>query len=310
MRLFDLHCDTPTRLLSEKQALLENSCHISLSKARYLDKYAQVSAVWTDNSLSDEEGYTRFFEVLENFRSELAKNSDEAVIVDSYDKAKEALDNLLFPFIISVEDARILAGDLSRLDILRTNGVRILTLNWSGLTCIGGAHNTSVGLTDFGKSVVNRCFDIGIIPDISHCSFKGAEDALALACERRMPVIASHSDSYSVTTHSRNLRDDHFRAVSSLGGLVGISLCPSHLSSSNSASLSDIMKHIEHYLSIGGESTIVLGCDLDGTDLPHGFDSISDIYKIADEMQRLNYSTELTDRILFRNAFDFFGRNL
>ena len=70
------------------------------------------------------------------------------------------------------------------------------------------------------------------------------------------------------------------------------------------------MRHIEHYLSLGGANCLTIGADLDGTDLPNGFNSIADICKIAEEMQKLNYSNELIDKILFYNAHDFFTKNI
>ena len=131
-----------------------------------------------------------------------------------------------------------------------------------------------------------------------------------LAKQAQKPIIATHSDSYSVNPHTRNLKDEYFIDIARISGLVGINLCPSHLSSNDSADLSDIMKHIEHYLSLGGEDIIAMGGDLDGTNLPDGFATISDIYKIVNEMQRLNYSTELTEKLMYRNAFEFFKNNL
>lgn len=308
MRLFDLHCDTATRLLSEKQGLCNNTFHISLKRAEYLTQYAQVMAVWTDSRLSDSEGYARFFEVLENLRQEISANESKVCLADTFDDVIGGVNGGLIPLILAVEDARILENDIQRLDTLKACGVKILTLNWYGDTCIGGAHNTHHGLTDFGKRVLERCFDIGIIPDISHCSFKGAQEVLDMAALRSAPVIASHSDSFSVNPHTRNLRDEHFICITHLGGLVGLNLCPDHLSSNGDADISSIMKHAEHYLSLGGENVLAIGADLDGTDLPTDFFGIEDMYKIANEMQRLNYSTELTDKILFKNAFDFFGR--
>ncbi len=308
MRLFDLHCDTATRLLAEKQRLSDNSLHISLKRAEYLTSYAQVMAVWTDSRLSDGEGYTRFFEVLENLKREINTNKGKICLADTFDDIKSGVDNELFPIILAVEDARILENDIKRLDTLKACGVKILTLNWYGDTCIGGAHNTHHGLTDFGAQVVERCFNTGIIPDISHCSFEGADEVLDMAVLRSMPVIASHSDSFSVNPHSRNLTDEHFICINRLGGLVGLNLCPDHLSSGKGADISSIMKHTEHYLSLGGENVLAVGGDFDGTNLPRGFGGIEDMYKLANEMQRLNYSTELTDKILFGNAFDFFGR--
>jgi membrane dipeptidase len=61
---------------------------------------------------------------------------------------------------------------------------------------------------------------------------------------------------------------------------------------------------------LGGENTLAMGCDLDGTDLPQGFSGIEDIHKIYDELLRLNYSDELINKIMYKNAFEFFKRNI
>ena len=310
MKLFDLHCDTATRLLAEKQPLYDNSLHISIKRAEYLEKYAQVMAIWTNYKLTDEEGYYKFFEVLSNLENEVEINRGRVALVKNDSELSSSLKNSKASFIISVEDARILSNDLNRLDVLYAHGVRALTLNWYGETCIGGAHDTNVGLSKFGIEVVKKCFDLGIVPDISHSSFKGAFAALELAEEYKKPIIASHSDSYTINSHTRNLSDGQFRRIIDLNGLVGINLCPSHLSSDEKADINDVMHHMEHYLSLGGENVLSMGGDLDGTDLPCGFSGIEHIYKIADEMQRLNYSTELVENIMFNNAYKFFTKHL
>lgn len=309
MRLFDLHCDTATRLLDKGGGLYDNSLHISLKGAEYLESYAQVMAVWTPYKLSDGEGYARFFEVAENLRREVEKNDKISGLASNFSEADTLLAQGKRALILAVEDARILENDISRLDELYRNGVRLITLNWYGNTCIGGAHNTKNGLTDFGREVIKKCFELGIVPDVSHCSFAGAEQTLFLACEQGKPIVATHSDSYSVNPHTRNLLDEHFMQISRIGGLVGINLCPEHLRADTKANICDVMRHIEHYLSLGGQDSLAMGCDLDGTDLPDGFSGIGDIYKIADEMQRLNYSSELIDKIMFKNTYNFFKNN-
>ena len=310
MKLFDLHCDTATRLLNEKQGLYENYFHVSISKSKYLENYAQLMAIWSHYKLSDSEAYSTFFKMVENLEKEVEINKDFVGLAKSSNDISLLLSQGKSPLILAVEDARILENDISRLDILHRLGVRALTLNWAGITCIGGAHDTSVGLTDFGTDVVKKCFEIGIIPDISHSSFEGASMALDLAEQHQKPIIASHSDSYSVNAHTRNLRDEDFLRIKNLGGLVGINLCTSHLSSKENVDINDIMKHIEHYLSLGGENCIAMGCDLDGTDLPTGFSGVSDIYKIAEEMKKQNYCDSLINKILFENAHNFFIKNI
>ena len=309
MKYFDLHCDTATALLSRSQSLFDNNLHISLKKAETFESYAQVMAIWTHHKLSDEQGYETFFKVLHNLKNEIEINSNKTQFATDHNSLNDAWSNSKTPLILAVEDARILQNDLSKLDILYSKGVRLLTLNWYGDTCIGGAHNTNNGLTDFGVNVVKKCFELDIIPDISHSSFKGASQVIELAKSHQKPIVASHSDSYKINPHSRNLRDEDFVAISNLGGLVGINLCPDHLAKSD-ASVSDVVKHIDHYLSLGGINTIAMGCDLDGTNLPKGFTNISDVHKIVDELNKINYSNELIEKIMYKNALHFFKNNL
>lgn len=104
-------------------------------------------------------------------------------------------------------------GSLSRLAALYRAGIRVLTLLWGGNTCIGGSHDTDSGLTPFGRAVVRKCHQIGIIPDISHASVASAEEIIEISLSTGKPCIASHSDSYHVFPHTRNLSDRHFLAI-------------------------------------------------------------------------------------------------
>lgn len=310
MKLFDLHCDTATELLKRGRELYENDLCVSVSKAEKFEKYGQVCAVWSDSSLSDSLAWKKFFEVLKNLNGEIYKNSDHASLIYDREGLYQSWESKKATLILSVEDARILEDNLLRIDALYKVGVRIMTLNWSGMSCIGGAYNTNEGLTEFGRSAVDRCFDIGIVPDVSHSSVKGTRECLEIARKRKKPIIASHSDSYSVNPHSRNLRDEDFSDIISLGGIVGISLCKDHLSSTGRATMGDIIKHIEYYLSLGGKDSLCLGCDMDGCDMPSCIENISDLSNLANELSRLNYTNDLIEKIFYGNAFEFIKSNI
>lgn len=308
MKLFDLHCDTAIRLLSHGQPLYDNDFHISVKKASFLENYAQVMAVFSQSHLSDREAYERFFAVVENLKKEELECSGKVKIIKSASEIPSLWARGVIPMLIAVEDARLLEGDISRLDVLYENGVRLLTLNWGGTTCIGGAHDTHESLTDFGVRVVRRCFELGIVPDVSHASFEGTDACIEIAKELGRPIIASHSNSYSAFPHSRNLRDGNFKDIVALGGIVGISLCKDHLAA-DGASVDDVIRHIDRYLSLGGEKAVCLGCDLDGTQLPRGFSDLSDLRRIQDEMSRLGYSDETINNITYKNALEFAKNN-
>ena len=297
--VIDLHCDTLTELESRRCGASDSSLHITPEKAAAFGRYIQVGAVWTDCRLTDEQAWERFDRVVDHYVSLYgvpqvmdvpeALGSDRAVI-------------------LAVEGARLLAGDISRLDHLYERGVRILTLEWAGEDCIGGAWDTEAGLTAFGFEVVSRCFELGIVPDVSHASRKVTANVLTLARERGKAVIASHSDSYSVCPHERNLTDDEFREIASLGGVVGISMCPQHLAG-DTAALGDVIAHVRHYLKLGGEQTVVLGCDFDGIETtPEGIADISALPRLYDALTG-EFGEAQAKRVFFDNAYDFLKNN-
>ncbi len=311
MKLIDLHCDTIYQLQKINGNLYQNNLHISLDKIKNYDNYSQFMAIFINSKLSNDQGYYRFHEIYGYFCAQIAANSKEIIQITNGKDIEQTWNNNKSPLILSVEDARILNNDITRLDELYIRGVRSLVLMWSGETCIGGSHNTEIGLTNFGKQVMARCFELGIVPDVSHASEKTTEEMIEMAYKAQKPIIASHSNSYSVYPHSRNLRDRHFCAIKELGGIVGISLCPSHLApQGNPNGLDAIIKHIEHYMSLGGENTISFGCDLDGTNLPKEFSDVRDISLIANRMSQEGYTDLQIEKIFWRNAKSFIENNI
>lgn len=304
LSVFDLHCDTALEMYRAGSGFSDNDCHLSARLLQPFSRFGQVAAVFCPQALTDEEGWQQCFRVLSHLRTHLdgcaGILSGGGEIASVWGQGKTAL-------LPAVEDGRILAGKPERLPELYRAGGRVLTLLWGGNTCIGGSHDTGDGLTDFGKRTVSACFDLGIIPDVSHASEQSTEEIIGISREVGKPCIASHSDSYAVHPHSRNLHDRHFTAIRDLGGVVGLTLCPAHL---GGTSYEKILDHAEHYLSLGGEKTLCLGCDLDGTELPDGIRNVSDLTKIADLFARHGYSDDLIERIFYRNAVEFFVKNL
>ena len=310
MKLIDLHCDTAYKMHRDVSTLAQNNFHVSLDKTCNYQNYGQLMAIFISNKLSNDDGYNRFFEIYGYYKSQIASNLNKVEFLTDGERLQSTWVSDKSALFLSVEDARILNNDIERLNVLYKKGVRSLVFMWSGETCIGGSHNTNVGLSAFGKLVAQKCFELGIVPDISHASEQTAEDMINIAIEAGRPLIASHSNAFSVYNHSRNLRDKHFKAIRDMGGLVGLSLCRSHLSDSEIVGMDDVMNHIDHYLSLGGENTLSLGCDLDGTDLPDGFLDVRDVVKIADCMAQNNYSDELINKVFWKNAKIFLENNI
>ena len=289
MKLFDLHCDTPTKLYHHNIPLTSDALHLSLPDVTLWDDITQVFACFCRPTLSDDAAFCAFFAMRRHLLDTLHRYSPKN----------------LTP-ILAVEDARLLGRSRDRLPMLHRAGVRIMTLLWRGVTVIGGAFDTTVGLSDFGKDVLSDCLALGIIPDVSHASERSFYDILA-GCEGHM-LLASHSNSRKIRNHPRNLTDSQFLDLLHTGGLCGLSLCPDHLTDTQATS-DDLLRHMEHFLALGGENHIALGTDFDGIDTtPSDITRNRDLFALVEKMARIGYSDSLIHNIFWKNANDFFGK--
>ncbi len=292
MKLFDLHVDTASELYYKNKSFNDPALGASSLDKAHFSPLRRIYAVFSNKSLDDEAVWQDFFFIRDRLMAELAPHLSSTFIA-----------------VLSVEDARLLAGKRARLPILYEAGVRVLTLNWQGVSCIGGAHNTSMGLTPFGREVLSDCFALRILPDVSHTSVVGFWDVAAAAKERGLPFIASHSNSYAVCPHTRNLTDEQFTALRDSGGVCGISLYPPHLSPAGVATSADVLRHLEHYLSLGGEDTVALGTDFDGIDtVPNDLPNTRALTHLANEMARLGYSECMIEKFFSKNAENLLGK--
>ena len=299
MDVIDFHCDTLTEIEKRGRGAHDPTLHITPEKAAAFDRYIQVGAVWTDSKLTDEAAWERFSRVVDMYGS--LDGAFPIMTPPDALGAKRAV-------ILAVEGARLLAGRIERLGELYERGVRILTLGWAGSDCVCGSWDTTDGLTAFGREVVAGCFELGIVPDVSHASRKTTAEVIALAKDAKKSIIASHSDSYAICPHGRNLTDAEFREIVSLGGIVGVSLYPPHLAG-ETATVGDVVRHFEHYISLGGERSVVLGCDFDGIEAtPEGLGDVSSLPRLYDALAEA-LGEDRAKRVFFDNARDFIVSN-
>ena len=176
-------------------------------------------------------------------------------------------------------------------------------------TCIGVSHDTDKPLTDFGRTVVERCFDLHIIPDVSHASRAVTAEVLQMAKAHGNPIVATHANAFSVHPHTRNLTDGEFRSIADCGGIVGISLCPEHLTAGN-CGIESVADHIRHYIRLGGEEAVCLGCDFDGIgETPDGLSDVSCLIRLADHLNTAGIPSRVIDKLFFDNAYGFAVEN-
>ena len=149
----------------------------------------------------------------------------------------------------------------------------------------------------------------GIILDVSHLSEAGFWD---VCVQTEAPFAATHSNSRVCCDHVRNLTDLQFQEILRRGGLVGINLYSPFLRDDGApAQIDDVLRHIDHFLSLGGQDCLALGADFDGCDsTPEGLQTVADMENLAEAMLSHGYVQSIVNGLFFDNAAAFFTRML
>ena len=300
MKVFDLHCDTLYKVVTLSH---DFSCSdFDVQTDVDFDKYLQCFAVWVPDDLSVKQGRSLFDKAKSTLIQECKKY--DIKLINSFEEIKK--NNCKKLGMFTLENCKIIDNDISYIKYLAESNIKIATLTWNDKNCIGdGAMvQNPTGITEFGKRAVCEIENQGIVIDVSHASDKLFYDVCEIATK---PFIATHSNSRSVTAHRRNLTDEQAKIIFENGGIVGLNFHNAFLNNEpEKASIDDIVKHAEHFLSLGGENSFCLGADFDGGNLPRDIENNRNLYDIYNIFLQKNYSKAIIDKIFYENAVNFF----
>ena len=162
--------------------------------------------------------------------------------------------------------------------------------------------DTGDGLTDQGLRLVKRCNELRIMLDLSHLNEKGFWD---VARHSDAPLVATHSNAHALCPHSRNLTDDQLRAIAESDGMVGLNFAVAFLREDGKmiadVPLTQMLRHLDHLMSILGEDRVGLGSDYDGAVVPEDVTTIADLPRLRDAMTSHGYSEQLVRKLCHEN---------
>ena len=203
-----------------------------------------------------------------------------------------------------IEGAHPLEGDLDKLDRLYNRGLRIVGLTHFFDNETGGSlHGISgEGLTEFGRAVVLRANELGMIIDIAHASPVMAREVLALSSQ---PVILSHGGIKSACDTARNFDDELMQELARRGGLVGIGYWRGAVCDPTPAG---VVRSIRRAIDLMGIEHVALGSDYDGA-VAVSFDA-SELAVLTETMLRAGFSEREIRLVMGDNVRRFLLENL
>ena len=195
----------------------------------------QLFSVYCDGDLKYPFAYAN--REMDSLDAVVARNPGKIAKVANYAELLKAVKQHKIAAMFGVEGGHMIEGDFNKLDSLYKRGARYLTLahNISPSWATSAADETTrkdlpqKGLTDFGRQVVQRMNQLGMIIDISHVGDQTFWDVIKITTK---PIIASHSSVYSLVPHRRNLKDEQIKAIAKNGGVIQINFNPGFIDSS------------------------------------------------------------------------------
>lgn len=305
MKLADLHCDTLWACCQVSGTDLgENQLHVDLNRGMRYSPWIQCFAAWIEDQYRGESAWDVFCRMKDFLYEALQVHGDRMYLIRSGEDLQKAEEQKKCAVLFTVEGGAAAAGSLEKLQKLYDFGVRMMTLTWNGKNEWGGGAEEPGPLTPFGKEAVRRMEQLGMQIDLSHAS-----DPLfwSVVEETTGPLIASHSNSRKICRHKRNLTDEQFSLICRRKGLVGLNFTRSFLrKKGKKAVCEDILRHAEHFLSLGGQDVLAIGSDFDGTVVPDSIRGIESMEDLANLFLHHGYSETLVEKIFFQNVRNFF----
>ena len=212
--------------------------------------------------------------------------------------------------IMHMEGAEAIDERLDALHAFHALGLRSLGPVWSRPTVFGhgvpfrfpGSPDTGPGLTEAGRRLVAECNRLGIMLDLSHLNEAGFNDVAALS---DAPLVATHSNAWSVTPSTRNLTDRQLAMIRDSRGMVGLNFATVFLREDGRQSPAmgwdPVLRHLDHLLETLGEDHVGFGSDFDGATLPEGIGDVTGLPRLCEAMERHGYGQALMAKLTLGN---------
>ncbi len=315
--MVDSHNDILTASIEKNLQIdrdLKGKTHSDLKRFKEAGVDIQLFSVWSDGD--KKAPYQWANREIDTLYAVAERNPDKITIVKNVSEATAVVKQKKIAAMFGLEGGHMMEDNLDNLNKLYERGVRYMTLTWNNSTSWATSAmfestasselktQRTLGLNEFGKQVVQRMNQLGMLVDLSHVGEKTFWDAIATTTK---PVLVSHSNCYSICPIFRNLKDDQIKAVGKNGGVIQLNFYSGFIDSTfkkkeaqfflshmneldslkktglqqeyamsllttkyaaeanaNRPSLSVLLNHLDHIVQLVGVDHVGMGSDFDG----------------------------------------------
>ncbi len=214
---------------------LKGKTHSDLKRFKEGGLDVQFFSIWCDGNQKNPFAYAN--RMIDTLYATALRNPDKINIAFTSLELLKTVQKNKLAAMIGVEGGHMIENDLKNLDKLYNRGARYMTLTWNNSTpwatsALKETKDTSLsqpkGLNDFGRTVVKRMNELGMLLDLSHVGEQTFWDAINTTTK---PILVSHSCVYSLCPAFRNLKDEQIKAVGKNRGVIHLNFYSGFLDS-------------------------------------------------------------------------------
>ncbi len=317
--IIDLHCDLLFYLEKQMQrSPYDLSARCSIPQLQQGDVKLQTMAIFTETRAgSKEKGYkqAKIYQQLplqcpqevEHYSTNWKLDSKGTALLWAFENASGFC-----------EEKEPFHEGLKRLETVIQEIAKPLyiSLTWNTENRFGGGALTKIGLKEDGKRLLEELHQRHIAVDLSHASDALAYEILDFIEGKTLDisVMASHSNARTITHVPRNLPDEIAREIFRRKGLVGLNFYRPFVGQVEE----DLLKHLAHWLELGGEEAIALGADFFyDPDLPTVYQEGKEVFfpnyqnascygRLVDFVQKeLKLAPVFLEKLAYQNCLSF-----
>lgn len=196
---------------------------------------------------------------------DLTEREPRFTIVKSVEDIRQAKRDGKVGFIIGAQNTSHFEYDFRMVDVFYNAGMRVTQLAYNERNLVGDGclEPANIGLSKYGKKIVEAMNRVGMQIDLSHVGERTSLDAIEHSAK---PCIFSHANPKQRVDNPRNTTDEQMKKCADRGGVVGLtSYAPLVWMGDGPPTIDDLIGHIEYAVDLIGIDAVSLGSDSEVT---------------------------------------------